>query len=119
VHCANIVAHFKRGLAQYAVGCLLELPSCSNELDVNLCIDNALLRSCPDTTSAAYCTPLVTACDPNAGEAGSLIDQPGCESVAHGLSAGGRDVFAACIESKVNAGTCPNDVRLCTDQIRR
>lgn len=118
-YCDDVVAHYKLGVAQVAVTCILALPSCSNLLDVNLCVDTALGESCKDTTSSGYCTPLVKACDPNAGGAGSLIDELGCESFANGLSASGRSAFSTCIQSKIEAGTCPNDVRLCTDQIRQ
>ena len=117
-HCDNVVANYKLGIAQVAVTCLLALPSCSNVLDVNLCVDNALGQSCKDTTSSAYCAPLVQACDPNAGGPGSLIDEQGCASIANGLSASGRSTLSTCIRSKIDGGTCPNDVQLCTDQIR-
>ncbi len=118
-YCDDIVAHYKLGIAQVAVTCILALPSCSNVLDVNLCVDNALGESCKDMTSPGYCTPLVKPCDPNAGGAGSLIDEPGCEVFANGLNASGRNTLSTCIQSKIDAGTCPNDVRLCTDQIRQ
>lgn len=118
-YCNNIVAHYKLGVAQVAVTCLRDLPSCSDVLDVNLCVDRALGQACKDTTSPAYCTPLVKPCDPNAGGFGSLIDQAGCESFANGLSASGRTALSDCIQSKIDAGTCPNDVRLCTDEIRQ
>jgi len=118
-YCDDIVAHYKLGVAQVAVTCLRKLPSCSDVVDVSLCVDNALGESCKDMTSPAYCTPLVKPCDPNAGGAGSLIDEPGCESFGNGLNASGRSALSACIQSKIDAGTCPNDVRLCTDQIRQ
>jgi hypothetical protein len=118
-YCNDIVAHFKLGIAQVAVTCILQLPSCSNVLDVNLCVDNALGASCKDTTSPGYCTPLVKPCDPNAGGMGSLIDEVGCESFANGLNAAGRSTLSTCIQSKIEAGTCPNDVVQCTDQIRQ
>ncbi len=118
-YCNDIVAHYKLGLAQVAVTCLRKLPSCSDVVDVSLCVDTALGQACKDTTSAAYCTPLVKPCDPNAGGFGSLIDQPGCESFGNGLNASGRTALSDCIQSKIEAGTCPNDVRLCTDEIRQ
>ena len=118
-YCDDIVAHYKLGIAQVAVTCLLKLPSCSNLVDVNLCVDKALGESCKDTTSPGYCASLVKPCDPNAGQLGSLIDEPGCESIANGLNASGRSTFSMCIQSKIAAGTCPNEVRLCTDQIRQ
>ncbi len=118
-HCNNIVAHYRLGLAQVAVGCILKLPSCSDPFDVNLCVDNALGRACKDPSSPGYCAPLVTPCDPNAGGPSSLIDEQGCETFGNGLSAAGRDALASCIKSKIDAGTCPSDVRLCTDEIRQ
>lgn len=118
-YCDDIVSHYKLGLAQVAVTCILQLPSCSNVIDVNLCVDNALGASCKDTSSSGYCTPLVKPCDPNAGAPGSLIDEPGCESFANGLSPSGRSSLSTCIQSKIEAGTCPSDVHLCTDQIRQ
>ena len=93
-YCNDVVAHYKLGVAQVAVTCLRKLPSCADVLDVTLCVDNALGGSCKDTTSPAYCKPLVKPCDPNAGEPGSLIDEPGCESFANGLSASGRDALS-------------------------
>jgi len=118
-YCNDVVAHYKLGIAQVAVMCIRKLPSCSDVADVSLCVDNALGASCKDMSSPAYCTPLVKPCDPNAGGLGSLIDEPGCESFGNGLSAAGRSALSACIQSKIDAGTCPNDVRLCTDQIRQ
>jgi hypothetical protein len=118
-YCADIVEHYKLGLAQVAVTCVLALPSCANPSDVRTCVDDALLASCKDNASPAYCTPLVKTCDPNAGGPGSNIDEPGCESFANGLSASGRDAFSACIESKVDAGTCASEILACTDQIRQ
>ena len=117
--CNDVVAHYKLGVAQVSVTCLRKLPSCANIDDVRLCVDNALGASCKDTTSPAYCTPLVKPCDPNAGGLGSQIDEQGCESFGNGLSASGRDALSTCIHGKIDAGTCPNDVRLCTDQIRQ
>lgn len=118
-HCENVVANHKLGVAQVAVTCILQLPSCANVVDVNLCVDNALGASCKDTTSPAYCASLVKPCDPNAGAPGTLIDEPGCESIANGLSASGRNALATCIKGKIDAGTCPNEVVQCTNQLRQ
>ena len=118
-YCSDVVASYKLGVAQTAAKCILALGDCSDLVQVNDCIDTAVGESCKDTTSPAYCMPLVTSCDPNAGKMGSLIDEPGCEGIANSLSASGRSTFAACIESKVEMGTCPIDVHLCTDQLRQ
>ncbi len=117
-HCANIIANYKLGLAQVAVACLRELPDCSEVTAVRACVDSAMAAACVDSTSAAFCGPLVTACDPNAGGAGSQIDEVGCRTLVHGMSAGGRSVFGACIEAKINAGTCAAEVSECGDAIR-
>ena len=118
-YCNDIVAHYRLGLAQVAVACLSKLSSCADTVDVNLCVDKALDRACKDTSSVGYCSPLVTPCDPNAGGPSSLIDELGCETFGNGLSPSGRDVLATCIQAKISAGTCPSDVRLCTDAIRQ
>lgn len=117
--CAHIVDHYKLGVAQVAVSCLLKLPSCASKFDVFVCVDSATGIACADPTSKGYCTPLVTACDPNAGGAGSLIDEVGCELVARSLSSSGRSALATCFQSKTDAGTCPADVLMCTDDIRQ
>ena len=117
-YCNDIVDHYKLGLAQVAVTCILKLPSCSTPSDVRTCVDDALLASCKDTTSAGYCKPLVKTCDPNAGGFGSNIDELGCESFANGLNTSGRDTFSGCIQGKIDAGTCPTEIIACTDQIR-
>ena len=118
-YCSDVVAKYKLGVAQVAAKCILALGDCAELSDVGDCVDTAVDMSCKDTTSPAYCMPLVTSCDPNAGKMGSLIDEPGCEMIANGLSASGRSTFSACIESKIEMGTCPNDVHLCTDQLRQ
>lgn len=117
--CGHIVDHYKLGVAQVAVACLLKLPSCSVMTDVFVCVDSATGIACKDPTSKGYCTPLITACDPNAGGPGSNIDQVGCELVANGLSPSGRSALASCFQSKTDAGTCPADVLVCTDDIRQ
>lgn len=119
VICANIVAHYKLGVAQVAVACLLDLPSCAVPTDVFACVDMALGMACADPTSTGYCTPLVKACDPNAGGPGANIDQAGCESFAHGMSSSGRSAFAGCLQSKIDGGTCPAEVVVCADDIRQ
>ena len=117
--CGHVVAHYKAGVAQAAVRCIHALPACESAFDVVPCVDQALARACPDPTSASYCSPLVSACDKNAGDGGSAISQAGCQSFAHGLSTEGRAVLAACIDAKVSAGTCPTEIVLCADQIRQ
>ena len=117
-YCTDIVSYYKLGVAQAAAACILALPDCSDLVRVNTCVDQAVDQSCKDTSSPGYCMPLVTSCDPNAGKMGSLIDEPGCESIANGLSTSGRSTFATCIQNKIEMGTCPNDVRLCTDKLR-
>lgn len=117
--CDHIVDHYKLGVAQVAVSCLLKLPSCASKFDVFVCVDSATGIACKDPTSKAFCTPLVTACDPNAGGPGSNIDEGGCELVASSLSSSGRSALASCIQSKTDAGTCPADVLVCTDDIRQ
>lgn len=116
-YCNDIVAHYKLGVAQVAVTCMRQLPDCSQALDVRLCVQNAGMAACQDTTAPGACTPLVLPCDPNAGGIGSLIDQSGCEAIMRGLSSTGRGVLASCIQGKIDAGTCANEVTECTDKI--
>lgn len=118
-YCNDVVAHYKLGLAQVIVTCLRKLPSCSQLLDVQLCVDNALAEACKDPTATNACTPLVLPCDPNAGGFGSAIDQPGCELYMRGLNPNGRGVLSSCIQNKIDAGTCKNEVDQCTSQIRQ
>ena len=117
--CARVLDRYKLGVAQTAIACLLALPSCSTATAVRACVDTALGNACPDGTSAGYCTPIVKACDPNAGGVGSNIDQQGCVSVANGLSSAGRSTFTGCLQSKIEAGTCPTEVVTCADEIRQ
>jgi len=117
--CDRIVDHYKLGVAQVAVTCILKLSSCSIPTDVMACVDGALGRACVDSTSKGYCTPLVKACDPNAGGPGSSIDEAGCESFANGFSSSGRTAFATCLQSKIDVGTCPTEVVACADEIRQ
>ncbi len=117
-HCNNIVARYKLGVAQVAVSCLRRLPSCSDVLDVRLCVDNALMGACRDNSAASACAPLVRPCDPNAGGPGSIIDDNGCEAFMRGLNPTGRGALASCIQNKIDAGTCASQVDQCTDQIR-
>jgi hypothetical protein len=117
--CNRILDRYKLGVAQVAITCLLDLPSCANPTDVIACVDTALGAACLDPTSKGYCTPLVKPCDPNAGGPGSAIDQTGCESFANGLSASGRGVFETCVQSKIDAGTCPMEIVACADEIRQ
>lgn len=117
--CAHILDHYKLGVAQVAITCLLDLPSCSTTTDVLACVDTALGMACADPTSNGYCSALVKACDPNAGGLGSNIDETGCESFANGLSSSGRSAFASCLQSKIDAGTCPAEVVACADEIRQ
>lgn len=117
--CAHILDHYKLGVAQVAITCLLKLSSCSTTTDVIACVDAALGQACADPTSKGYCTPLVKACDPNAGGAGSSIDEQGCESFANGFSSSGRTAFTSCLQSKIDVGTCPTEVVTCADEIRQ
>jgi hypothetical protein len=118
-NCASIKDHYKLGIAQTAIDCISKLANCTNQGQVRNCVDRALGRACKDTSSAGYCTPLVTSCDPMAGQPGSNIDQEGCMRFANGLTASGRSAFSACIQSKVSAGTCPTEVITCANQIRQ
>jgi len=118
-YCNDIVAHYKLGVAQVAVTCMRKLPNCSNALDVRLCVQNALMEACQDTTAPGACAPLVLPCDPNAGGFGSLIDENGCEAFMKGLNPTGRGVLTSCIRGKIEAGTCANEITQCTDQIEQ
>lgn len=117
--CARILVHYKGAVARAAVECIGTLPSCENAADVIPCVDQALARACPDSTAPSFCGPLVTTCDPEAGDAGTMISQQGCELFANGLSSAGRAVLQACFEEKIAAGTCPTEVGACADEIRR
>ena len=117
--CEHVVDHYKLGVAQVAIACLVALPSCSTQSDVYACVDKALGNACADPAAPAYCTSIVKACDPNAGGLGSSIDQQGCVTFANGFSAAGRSTFAGCLQSKIEAGTCPTEVVTCADEIRR
>ena len=117
--CQRITSSYKAAVARAAIECIAALPSCEVTADVVPCVDQALQRACPDPTSAGFCAPLVTACDPNAGDAGSAISLAGCELFANGLSSAGRTTFAACIEDKINQGTCPAEIASCADSIRQ
>jgi len=118
-YCNDIVAHYKLGVAQVAVTCMRQLPDCSQVVDVRLCVQNALMAACQDTTAPAACTPLVKPCDPNAGGLGSLIDENGCEAIMRGLNPTGRGALASCIHGKIDAGTCASEIAQCTDQIQQ
>lgn len=117
-HCLSIKDHYRVAVAQVAIACIRKLPSCTDLNDVRACVDQGLGNACAQTTSAGYCKPLVTACDPMAGGAGSNIDEAGCERFAHALSAAGRDAFSTCLQSKITAGTCAVEVITCANQIR-
>ena len=117
--CARVLDHYKLGVAQTAIACLVALPSCSTASDVHACVDKALGNACADPAAAGYCTTIVKACDPNAGDAGSNIDQQGCVSIANGLSASGRTTFKDCLQSKIEAGTCPAEVVTCANEVRQ
>jgi hypothetical protein len=119
VACERLVPRYKAGVATAAATCIANLRSCTSAPEVLPCVDLALGRACADPTAAPYCTPLVTACDPNAGGVGSIISQSGCESFAIGMSASGRAAFASCIQSKIASGTCAKDVGSCADEVRQ
>jgi hypothetical protein len=116
--CGHIVDRYKAGVAQAALKCILALPSCGAAADVIACVDKALSSACSDTTSAGFCSPLVLACDPAAGDNGSAISQEGCELFANGLSGAGRTFFQSCIQDKITAGTCPTDIVGCANDVR-
>ena len=111
--CGRVAARFKRGVAQTAIACLRELGTCGDANATRGCVARAHARACADATSAGYCGPLVTACDPNAGGAGSNISQADCERVASALSASGRSTLKTCMEAQVSSGTCASDVGDC------
>ncbi len=117
-HCLAVRDHYRVAVAQVAIACIRKLSSCSDPNDVRACVDQGIGNACSQATSAGYCKPLVTACDPAAGGAGSNIDEAGCERFAHALSTGGRDAFTTCLQSKIEAGTCPVEVITCANQIR-
>jgi hypothetical protein len=117
-HCTNIRDHYKLGVAQTAIACLAKLPNCNTLSDVHACVDLAIGNACPDTAAVTFCTPLVPACDPNAGKSGSNIDEAGCELFANGMSSAGRTAFNNCLQTKISAGTCPVEVLDCTAKIR-
>jgi len=117
--CERLVPRYKAGVATAAATCIANLRSCTSAAEVLPCVDLALGRACADPTATPYCTPLVTACDPNAGGVGSVISQDGCVSFASGMSPSGRAAFASCIQSKIASGTCAKDVGSCADEIRQ
>jgi hypothetical protein len=117
--CAHLLDHYKLGVAQVAITCMLGLASCADTSGVKTCVDTALAEACPDPTAKTYCGPLVIACDPNAGKAGSQIDEQGCESFANAFTSSGRAAFSSCLDGEIEAGTCPTEVGDCTDQIER
>jgi len=116
-YCANIRDHYKLGVAQLATACILKLASCATPSDVSSCLGIALGNVCADSTAAPYCTSFVKTCDPNAGALGSTITQEGCVSLARGLSASGRSAFLGCVQSKIDAGTCPVEFVTCDNEI--
>lgn len=117
--CGRIVDRYKAGVAQAAVDCILALPSCTSSADVAPCVDSALTRACLDPTSPGYCAPLVTPCDSDAGQVGSMITEHRCEWFANGLADAGRTALATCIHDKITAGTCAAEVGACADEIRQ
>jgi hypothetical protein len=118
--CADMFGHFKVGVAMFAASCIAKIgASCDPLLNVIPCVDQAIERACKDPSSTAYCTPLVTSCDPDAGLFGNAITQDGCEEFASAFSSAGRATFKACIEDKIAAGTCEREVVTCADEIRR
>ena len=117
-HCVAIGKNYRVGVAETAVACVRALGSCSDVTQVRSCVDLALERACPSPTATGYCTPLVTACDPNAGGDGSNISERGCESYASALSPTGRGVFSGCIAKQVDAGTCAAGIIDCAEAIR-
>lgn len=111
--CERVATRFKRGVAQAAIACLRDLGACGDANAARSCVARALGRACADTTAAGYCRPLVTACDPNAGGAGSNISQADCERFASSLSASGRNTLKICMDAQVSGGTCASDVVDC------
>lgn len=117
--CKAVAANLRLGLAQVALSCILKLPSCADDLRVKLCVDSVVTRACGDSTSATFCAPLVTPCDPNAGGQGALIDEASCQALGNALSAKGKGAYTGCVQSMIDAGTCVTDVPLCLDVIRK
>ncbi len=117
-YCARIATRYKRGVAQTAVDCITKLGTCADPYEPRNCVDLALGRACGDATAKTYCTPLVTACDPNAGGAGSNITESDCEVLASAMTSTGRMDLASCLQGQITAGTCPNGAVMCTTSIR-
>ncbi|MBX3200955.1 MAG: hypothetical protein KF894_22640 [Labilithrix sp.] len=117
--CDRVVARYRPGVAQVAARCVAALPSCESPLDVIPCVDQAVASACADPSSTAYCKPLVSACDPDAGGPMSAISEQGCVMLANGLSDAGRAAFKSCLDDKIASGTCAMEVIECADEIRR
>lgn len=111
--CTKIAKNFRVGLAQTAIDCFTSLPSCDDTPKVFRCISTMLSVACTDPTATDFCKPLVTACDPNAGTGSGSVDIGGCASLVTALSADGRATFKTCMEDKIAAGTCPEQVGDC------
>lgn len=113
--CSNIFAHYRQGVAEHAAACISKLSSCTDPTVAFACVDDALARACAVSSATSYCTPLVKSCDPTE----FTITQSGCEIFATGMNEAGRDIFGGCIQAKVDAGTCPDEVAECANEIRQ
>lgn len=118
--CTRVLENYRVGVASEAAACIAAVPSCAGPgtLDVVLCVDNALARACPDPATVAFCAPLLTGCGWDPIDGGGPFTKVGCEAFASGLSAAGRDAFAACITGGT-PGQCTSDIIACVDQIRQ
>lgn len=110
--CTKAAQNYRVGVAQAAVACLSKLATCSGASVLN-CNVAAMDATCSDPTAKTFCTPLVSACDPSAGQPGSIITQEDCERFASALGAAGRATFRTCLETKTSAGTCALEADLC------
>lgn len=111
--CTKIAKNFRVGLAQSGVACLRGLSTCDDIPAVLRCLTAMIGLACTDSTATTFCSPLVTACDPNAGGDGSLISTESCASFVSALTPDGRATFKTCMDDKIGAGTCATDVGDC------
>lgn len=111
--CTKIAQNFRIGLAQSGIACLRGLSSCDDTPAVFRCLTAMIGLACTDSTATTFCSPLVTACDPNAGGEGSLISTESCASFVSALTPEGRATFKTCMDGKIGAGTCATDVGDC------
>lgn len=110
--CTKAAQNYRVGVAQTAIACLSKLGTCSGAPVIN-CNVAAIDATCADPTAKTFCTSLVSACDPNAGQPGSVITEEDCERFVSALSATGRTTFRTCLETKTSAGTCAVEADQC------